>query len=135
MASPQGEGGAAATSAAPVKKRCHLFDLFKPKPKCYTYTWVLKKKRCGGLFRGGTPRGGDACDNCGGGEVVYPSGQGGWASPQGGASGRGVRRTGRLRRRQAIGTPASYGAGQAYGARLGAGQATAQPSRPRPPVK
>ena len=50
----------------------------KPKPKCYTYEWVLKKKRVWGHHGG--------CDTCG--ETVVPSsqaapsGQAGYSSPQ-----------------------------------------------------
>ena len=90
------------TPCAP-KLRCSLFDRFKPRPKCYSYEWVLKKKRCGGgLFgglhnRGGACGGETACDSCG---DTYPSAQ--WPSAQGGvwSSGQGY-------------APASYGSGQA----------------------
>ncbi|GIW86028.1 MAG: hypothetical protein KatS3mg108_0352 [Isosphaeraceae bacterium] len=70
----------------PKVKKCHLFDLFKPKPKCYTYEWVLKKKRCGGGLLGGLLHGGkggcggDGCDGCGA-LGAAPSPQ--MASPQG----------------------------------------------------
>jgi hypothetical protein len=91
----------------PVKKGCGLFDLFKPKPKCYEYEWVLKKKRVhhfGGLFgghKGGGLCGGDTC-----GEVYpsaqYPSAQGGpHAAPQGAYYG--------------SGQYADYGSGQVTG--------------------
>lgn len=65
---------------------CGFKDLcgkLKPKPKCYTYEWVLKKKRVWGCHGNcGSP----SCDTCG----VYPSGQGapapsgqaGYTSPQ-----------------------------------------------------
>ena len=61
---------------ANLKKWC------TPKPKCYTYTWVLKKKKCGGLFGWGHKHNA----NCGGvcEEGVYPTGQ--YASPQAEAS-------------------------------------------------
>jgi hypothetical protein len=56
---------------------CGFKDLcgkLKPKPKCYTYEWVLKKKRVWGCHGNcGSP----ACDTC----AVYPSGQGA-PSPQ-----------------------------------------------------
>src|SRR6266436_4652998 len=72
---------------APAKK-CHLLEgmqgmgnhmnccfnnlcaRMKPKPKCYTYEWVLKKKRVWGCHGGGC--GTPGCDTCG------------IASPQGG---------------------------------------------------
>lgn len=61
-------------------KRHRLCDLFKKREKCYTYEWVLKKKRCGGLF--GHKRGGDCgpvVEDCVGCEVIpsaqYPSAQ------------------------------------------------------------
>ena len=72
---------------APVcveKKKCHMFSglgnkmhcgfnslccKLKPKPKCYTYEWCLKKKRVWGCHGDcGQP----SCDTCG----IYPSGQG-----------------------------------------------------------
>lgn len=61
-------------------KRHRLCDLFKKREKCYTYEWVLKKKRCGGLF--GHKHGNDCgpvVEECVGCEVVpsaqYPSAQ------------------------------------------------------------
>jgi hypothetical protein len=55
-----------------------LHDMCKPKPKCYTYEWVLKKKRVHhGLF-GHKSCGTPSCDTCG----TYPSAQGDWASGQ-----------------------------------------------------
>ena len=74
------------TTCAP-KKKCNLFSgmgnmcsglkkLCTPKPKCYTYTWVLKKKRVWGCHGGGNSCGQPACETCG----VYPSGQ---AAPSG----------------------------------------------------
>ena len=85
VASPQASAQGYATEtcdtcAAPAKKKCFL-DCLKPKPKQYTYEWVLKKKKvhghkanCGG------------CDTCGGASAapvsyVTPSAQ--YASPQG----------------------------------------------------
>jgi hypothetical protein len=60
-------------------------DLFKHKPKCVEYEWVLRKKKSHpfkGLLGG---HGGDACGGCG--DPVYATGQ--TASPQGGAWGSG----------------------------------------------
>jgi len=66
------------------------------KPKCYTYEWVLKKRRvkggCGGC-------GVASCESCG--TSVYPSAQG-YASPQAYSSGQSY-------------IPTTYGSGQAYG--------------------
>jgi len=94
------------------KKKCALFtgfgdfcgglkQLCTPKPKCYTYTWVLKKKRVWGCHSS-SPCGTPTCDTCG----VYPSGQGyvapsgqGYAAPSG----------------QASYSVPTYGAGQAAG--------------------
>jgi hypothetical protein len=83
--SPQGE------CVPACKPKCSLFSgmghkmscgfnnlcaRLKPKPKCYTYEWVLKKKRVWGCHGNcGSP----SCETCG----VYPSGQG-YPSPQGG---------------------------------------------------
>ena len=76
QASAQGYVSETCDTCAPAKKKCFLAN-FKPKPKMFTYEWVLKKKRvhghksnCGG------------CDTCGGTEsYVTPSAQ--YASPQG----------------------------------------------------
>ena len=78
QASAQGYATETCDTCAPAKKKCFL-DCLKPKPKMYSYEWVLKKKRvhghkanCGG------------CDTCGGGATasyVTPSAQ--YASPQG----------------------------------------------------
>jgi hypothetical protein len=110
LASPQGycETGCA-TPCAPAKKHC-LANLFKHKPKCYTYEWVLKKKKCHGGHGNACETGyTGGCDTCGGG--VYPSAQGvPYAAPQ------------------AYGAPQAFGAGQmgSYGAgqmgSYGAGQ-------------
>lgn len=78
-----------------AKKHCSLLDFLKPKPKCYEYEWVLKKKRVRhGLFGGhkglgGGCGGGDLYGGAGCGETYpsaqYPSAQGGpWGSAQGG---------------------------------------------------
>jgi hypothetical protein len=80
------------------KKLFSGFSNWCNKPKCYTYEWVLKKKRVWGHHGGGCNTGG--CDTCGTG--VYPTAQS-VASPQGYSS------------------PQAYGSGQIYGA----GQATA----------
>jgi hypothetical protein len=80
----------------------------KPKPKCYTYEWVLKKKHCGGGWFGGhcsgACGGAPACDTCG----VWPSSQ--WPSGQGygGIYGSGQAMT--------------YGAGQMGSGQMGSGQ-------------
>ena len=54
------------------KMSCNFTDLckkLKPKPPCYTYEWVLKKKRVHGGC--GQP----SCDTCGGPAPVYPTSQ------------------------------------------------------------
>jgi hypothetical protein len=111
MPSAQCDTGGCGDVCAPAKKKCNLLG-FLHKPKSYSYTWVLKKKRirghhgggdCGGIVDGG-------CDSCGTG-AVYPSGQ--YASPQAYGSG------------QSYGSPQAYGSGQAYSApsTYGSGQA------------
>jgi hypothetical protein len=67
------------------KKKCCLTEMCNrmkkactPKPRCYTYTWVLKKKRVWGCHKGGNACGSPTCETCG----VYPSGQG-YAAPSG----------------------------------------------------
>lgn len=78
MASPQGYVETA--GCGPVKKKCSLFDKFKPKPKCYTYEYVLKKKKVHGSLFGHKDSG---CGSCGGAPAstgcntcgVYPSAQ------------------------------------------------------------
>jgi len=78
----------------PKHRGLGLCNFFKHRQKCYTYEWVLKKKRCGGLFgHHGGGGCGNACDTCG--DVIYPSGQ---------ASG------------QILGSGQGYAAGQTYGA-------------------
>jgi hypothetical protein len=103
LASPQGycETGCA-TPCAPAKKHC-LSNLFKHKPKCYTYEWVLKKKKCHGGHGNACETGYvGGCESCGG---VYPSAQGvPYAAPQ------------------AYGAPQAFGAGQVIGGSYGAGQ-------------
>jgi hypothetical protein len=78
----------------PVKRHWKLCDMFKHRQKCYTYEWVLKKKRCGGLFGHHGSTGG--CDTCGSPAGTYASGQypsgqyptaqGEYSSPQGAAA-------------------------------------------------
>ena len=91
-----------------AKKNCNLFG-FLHRPKSYSYTWVLKKKRIRGhkgADCGGCDGGCDSCDT----GAVYPSGQ--YASPQAYGSG------------QSYGSSQTYGSGQAYSARAyGSGQA------------
>lgn len=89
----------------PVAKHCGLLDGLKGmlhRPKCYTYEWVLKKKRVRhGLFSGLGHGGGCGDVGCGTCETVYPSEQGVYAAPQG-----------------------VYGSGQAFGGDIyGSGQA------------
>jgi hypothetical protein len=70
-----------------AKKHCGLLDLFKPRPKCYEYEWVLKKKRVHHGRRGGLCGGGDLCGDTYP-SAQHPSPQGGpWAAPQGGYAG------------------------------------------------
>src|SRR5947209_7962402 len=71
QASPQGYTESCGTCAAPKK---HFLDCLKPKPKMYTYEWVLKKKKVHG-HHAAAP----SCETCG--TAVTPSGQ--YASPQG----------------------------------------------------
>jgi hypothetical protein len=81
IASPQGvvaspQGYETCDTCAPAKK--HHFKLsipscLKPKPKMYTYEWVLKKKRVHGHAATAS------CDTCG--TAVTPSAQ--YGSPQG----------------------------------------------------
>lgn len=102
----------------PVAKHCGLLDGLKGmlhRPKCYTYEWVLKKKRVRhSLFSGfGHGHGGGCGDvGCGSCETVYPSGQGVYAAPQGGdiyGSGQAAPVYGATQ----MTAPISYGAGQA----------------------
>ena len=113
--SPQGEcGSPVCVGECVAKKKCHLFEgmnclgnkmscgfndlckKMKPKPKVYTYEWVLKKKRV--WCHKGNPCGAPACDTCSG--SVTPSGQE-IASPQGGYTSP-----------QAYGPAPTYSAGQ-----------------------
>ena len=97
--SPQGECGPVCSGECGARKKCHLFDhlhgmgnkmscsftdlcaKLKPKPKCYTYEWVLKKKRVWGHHGGGC--GTPGCETCG---IASPQGgpspQAGYTSPQ-----------------------------------------------------
>ncbi len=118
-------------SCGPVeKKHCSLLSgLFKHKPKCYTYEWVLKKRRVRhGLF-GGCHQ--DVCETgctypteqCAypSEQGVYPTGQGGviYGSGQGGD----IYGSGQAGPAYGAGQMApAYGAGQAAPA-YGAGQA------------
>ena len=117
MPSAQSEG--CGETCGPVKKKCHLLDMFKPKPCEYTYEWVLKKKKvhkplfahkakaCGGCAE-------PTCATCG----VYPTSQ---SVPSG----------------QSYAADQSYGSGQAA---YGAGQmetpapVTAPADVPEPPA-
>jgi hypothetical protein len=91
MSSPQGVVESCDT-CAPAKKK-HSFKLsmpscLKPKPKMYTYEWVLKKKKVHGHAA-------ESCDTCGtAAPVTYSSPQGTYAAPQ------------------AYGAPQTYGAAQ-----------------------
>jgi hypothetical protein len=119
LASPQGVAPSAQapiasaqcdTGCAPAKKHCGLGGLFSGlhKPKCYTYEWVLKKKRVWG-HGGGC--GGGGCDTC---SAVYPSAQGPISSPQAYGSGQSYGGT-YGGSSQAYGS-GQYGSGQIYGA-------------------
>ena len=74
MPSAQGTCGGPCETAGPVKK-CRLLELFKHRPRCYTYEWVLVKKRVRHPLFGGECGGcGNAtCEACGG---AMPSAQG-----------------------------------------------------------
>src|SRR5690242_14105184 len=73
---PSAQSAGCGDVCGPVKKKHCLGDLFKHKPKEYTYEWVLKKKKvhkplfahknkgCGGC-------GESTCNTCG----VYPTSQ------------------------------------------------------------
>src|SRR5262249_6479691 len=96
-------------SCAP-RKRCNLLEWCKPQPQCYTYEWVVKKKRWGGGWFGHKACGSSACDSCGG---VMPSAQ--WPTEQGYAS------------------PQAWGSGQAViGGSYGAGQMAPAPAAAAP---
>ncbi|GAC1469384.1 MAG: hypothetical protein NVSMB9_13150 [Isosphaeraceae bacterium] len=75
-----------------------LCKMLKPKPKCYTYEWVLKKKKVRGHHN---PCSSPSCDTC----SIYPSSQGGgYSSPQASIGG----------------GPGAYGSGQGgYGSGQG----------------
>jgi hypothetical protein len=73
-ASPQGSYGTCDTCTTKKHWSMPHFSMpscLKPKPKTYTYEWVLKKKRVWG-------HGAASCDTCG--TAVTPSAQ--WSSPQ-----------------------------------------------------
>ena len=121
MPSAQCDTGGCGDVCAPAKKKCNLFG-FLHRPKSYSYTWVLKKKRIRGHHGGGDCGSVGGCDSCGTGEV-YPSGQ--YASPQAYGSG------------QSYGSSQTYGSGQAYSAPAGlraAARPTAVPAA-RPTVR
>ena len=123
-------------SARPAKKKCNLFG-FLHRPKSYSYTWVLKKKRIRGHKRWRTAARSVAATPAATG-AVYPSGQ--YASPQAYGSGQSYGSVADLRQRPGLlGTgaglrqparPTAAASGQAYGA--GPGR-RAPLSRPRPP--
>jgi hypothetical protein len=80
--SAQESCGGGCETAGPVKK-CRLLELFKHRPKCYTYEWVLVKKRVHHPLFGGHGNecggcGDMTCEACG---AAIPSAQG--PSPQG----------------------------------------------------
>jgi hypothetical protein len=101
VVSPQAPCPTPQTCAAPVvceRKKCHLLEglqgagnkmncclndfcaKMKPKPKCYTYEWVLKKKRVWGCHGGGC--GTPGCETCVASPQAAPSAQAGYGSPQ-----------------------------------------------------
>lgn len=116
VASGQGGGYVDCPPVDPCAKKKHCFSLPKiclpkihlPKcpPKCYTYEWCLKKKRCGGGLLGlfnKCGHDGDCGDGGGWSEPVYATGQQVAAAPSAQAWGTG----------QGGG---AYGSGQIYGA-------------------
>lgn len=96
-----------------------LFSCFN-KPKCYSYEWVLKKKRIKSCGNKGMGCGSTGCETCA--SPAYPSSQG-YASPQVYGSGQAYSSG------QAYGGGASYGSGQAFGTgqAYGAGQSYGAP--------
>ena len=81
VASPQAsaQGYETCDTCAPAKKKHAFLACLKPKPKTYTYEWVLKKKKVHGHKA-------DSCDTCGTGvtpSAQYASPQGTYAAPQG----------------------------------------------------
>ena len=109
--------GGCGDACAPEKKKCKLLG-FLHKPKNYSYSWVLKKKRIHG-HKGGDCGGGamGGCDSCDSGAAVYPSGQ--YASPQAYGSGQSSGSAQAYGSGQAYSAPAQYGSGQAYGGSSG----------------
>lgn len=90
-----------------IKNCIPTIHIPKPKPKCYSYEWVLKKKRCGGGLLGGCGKHG-ATEECGYADPgVYATGQnlgspqGVYAAGQGGTYG--------------TGQAGTFGTGQIYG--------------------
>ena len=84
QAAPSSQCDSCGDVCGPVKRKHKLCDLFKHRQKCYTYEWVLKKKRCWNLFgHGGGGCGQSTCDTCGvTPSAQYPSAQGEMGSPQ-----------------------------------------------------
>jgi hypothetical protein len=93
-----------------VKCAIPKIHLPKPQPKCYSYEWVLQKKRCGGGLLGKFNKCGHGADVPCETAAVYPtaqaapSPQGTWAAPQAAAA------------PQAYGAGQTFGTGQVYGA-------------------
>lgn len=114
---PSAQSVGCGDTCGPVKKKCSLFERFKPKPHEYTYEWVLKKKKvhkplfghknkgCGGCAE-------PTCATCG----VYPTSQ---AAPSGQSYGG-----------ESYGSGQAYGAGQTYGAGQSGAEAPAPVSAP-----
>lgn len=116
---PSGQGGCGDICAPKKKCSLGLGNLFKHKPKCYTYEWVLKKKRVWGHHGGNNC---NTCDSCG--DATYPTGQI-LGSPQAAPA-----------PQAAYGaSQASYGAGQAAPAAVEAppAPATEAPAAPSTP--
>ena len=98
QASAQGYVESCGETCAPAKKKCFL-DCLKPKPKTYTYEWVLKKKKVHGHKASG-------CDTCGGATESYVTPSAQYASPQGTYAAP----------QASYAAPQGYGSSQAYGA-------------------
>ncbi len=104
-----------------------LCKSLKPKPKCYTYTWVLKKKRVWGHHGGGETD----CNDCG--ESYVTASEQGYASPQSYGSPQAEYAAPAYGTGQAYAAPTVYGAGQAYGVPA-SGQMTAPAAAPAMPA-
>lgn len=102
-----------------IKCSIPKIHLPKPEPKCYTYEWVLKKKRCGGGLLGMFSKCGHGGDSYVA-DTVYPtsqalpSGQGGDVYGTGQAGPSGQIPSGQFGTGQIPSGP--FGAGQLYGA-------------------